>query len=351
MRCWVQLLNPDSGLSEPHHNLLHTQFLATAITSALLPGAAAAATAPGNLAGGYASQECFALCVTSLKVGVYRTAQVVEILPFAGMMSAAEAAAGVKVSRLRLVQSLLQAAMTANVAMAACGSISSSSSSSSSSVHSLLQPAWQLLLTHSLHALGSALLAVHTTNLLPAGVQGFQQPGKPSMDPQLVLQCVVAVVGWSRDMLSALQQQAEGVQPSSAAKKSQIGSLLQQQESLLGSFGRLLTSRASSSSSSSSNASWQSLVSAVQSAAAQYARASATPSAQDFLAMGLLVSLRSAVPAALAQQLVDFAAALSGRFPAKLACNAPGCSSLAKSSELEAVGGKSCMCAKCRTAR
>ncbi|WIA18989.1 hypothetical protein OEZ85_003656 [Tetradesmus obliquus] len=64
-----------------------------------------------------------------------------------------------------------------------------------------------------------------------------------------------------------------------------------------------------------------------------------------------LLSLRSAVPAELAQQLVGFAAALSGRFPVKLCCNAPGCTSLDEFSELEAVGGKACMCSGCKTAR
>jgi hypothetical protein len=55
--------------------------------------------------------------------------------------------------------------------------------------------------------------------------------------------------------------------------------------------------------------------------------------------------------AAAAQQLRAFAQAVSGRIPLSGACNNPGCVGLAQRSELLLVGGKSCVCARCKAAR
>jgi hypothetical protein len=54
---------------------------------------------------------------------------------------------------------------------------------------------------------------------------------------------------------------------------------------------------------------------------------------------------------ALAQQLRSFAQAVAGRIPLSTACNNPGCSNLQQRSELVLVGGKSCVCARCKAAR
>ncbi|KAF6253319.1 hypothetical protein COO60DRAFT_429511 [Scenedesmus sp. NREL 46B-D3] len=51
------------------------------------------------------------------------------------------------------------------------------------------------------------------------------------------------------------------------------------------------------------------------------------------------------------QQLRDFAQAVAARIPLSTACNNPGCVSLAQRSELVLVGGKSCVCGRCRAAR
>jgi hypothetical protein len=52
-----------------------------------------------------------------------------------------------------------------------------------------------------------------------------------------------------------------------------------------------------------------------------------------------------------AQQLRAFAQAVSGRIPLSSACNNPGCVSLVQRSEQLLVGGKSCVCARCKAAR
>jgi hypothetical protein len=93
------------------------------------------------------------------------------------------------------------------------------------------------------------------------------------------------------------------------------------------------------------------LSSSIQQLTATAIAGSTFSSEGDSAGLDLLLGLKAVVSAELSQQLVDFAAALSGCFPAKLCCNAPGCRSLLKFSELEAVGGKSCMCARCKTAR
>uniref|UniRef100_A0A383VTR2 phytol kinase n=1 Tax=Tetradesmus obliquus TaxID=3088 RepID=A0A383VTR2_TETOB len=53
----------------------------------------------------------------------------------------------------------------------------------------------------------------------------------------------------------------------------------------------------------------------------------------------------------LPQQLLSCAQAVAGRIPLSTACNNPGCVSLALRSELLLVGGKSCVCARCKKAR
>uniref|UniRef100_A0A383VFA4 phytol kinase n=1 Tax=Tetradesmus obliquus TaxID=3088 RepID=A0A383VFA4_TETOB len=55
--------------------------------------------------------------------------------------------------------------------------------------------------------------------------------------------------------------------------------------------------------------------------------------------------------AGLPQQLRTFAQAVVGRIPLCTACNNPSCTSLAQRSELVLVGGKSCVCGRCKAAR
>uniref|UniRef100_A0A383WA14 phytol kinase n=1 Tax=Tetradesmus obliquus TaxID=3088 RepID=A0A383WA14_TETOB len=138
------------------------------------------------------------------------------------------------------------------------------------------------------------------------------------------MQNLSAAVAWIGLQLAATQHQA----PRQAA------ALLEQQQQLQAALGHVL---AAGSSSSSSSSSWQVILGTCTTDSTTYLK--------------LLLSLKAAVSAELAQQLAGFGAALSGRFPAKLCCNAPGCTSLDKFSELEAVGGKACMCERCRTAR
>jgi hypothetical protein len=70
-----------------------------------------------------------------------------------------------------------------------------------------------------------------------------------------------------------------------------------------------------------------------------------------------LRSLQGGVPAGTvdgsgtAQQLRSFAQAVMGRIPLSSACNNPDCTNLAQHSELVLVGGKSCVCARCKAAR
>jgi len=53
----------------------------------------------------------------------------------------------------------------------------------------------------------------------------------------------------------------------------------------------------------------------------------------------------------LADQLKAFGAAVCAALPVAQCCNYHGCSNAAGHSELELVGGKSCVCGGCRTAR
>jgi hypothetical protein len=205
-----------------------------------------------------------------------------------------------------------------------------------------MQHAWQLLLAHSLHAACSLLLALHDDNvgLLPAAAAALP-PQQPSSEPAaaatapralqahalFLLQILSAAVAWIGPQLTAMQQQAAG----------QADTALQEQQQSVHAALEQAIAAGNISSNSSSSSSWQDIMSIL-----------ATDSSK---ALDLLLALKAAVPAQLAQELVDFGAALSGRLPCKLCCNAPGCSSLAKFSELEAVGGKACMCGRCKTAR
>jgi hypothetical protein len=264
-----------------------------------------------------------------------------------------------------------------------------------------MSSAWQLLLAHSLHAAGRILLATHVEGLLPAALPSVQNPQEQQQQQQggqeqqldgqdqeqqqqdhhqqqqdqqqqqqqqdgsaeetsadedllrsdvLRMLCsLAAALAGLRPQLTAMQQQAAAAVPG-VEQKRQVAllSLLQQQESLhqalklvtgttaLGSGGT--SSSGSVDTTSSSSSSWHAVI-------CRYA----VP--DTHAALQLLPILQAAVSAELAQQLVDFAAALSGCFPAKLCCNAPGCSSLANRRELEAVSGKSCMCGCCKAAR
>jgi hypothetical protein len=226
------------------------------------------------------------------------------------------------------------------------------------------------------------LLAMHVEGLLPAvlplvqnqqeqvDVQQQQQDqeqlqqkqdacaDEPAEDPALLffdaLQMIgslsAAVTGLG-PQLTAMQQQAPAAVPDVVPKpRDPLPSLLQQQESLSQAIDLVIGTEAlgngrsdssgsvDTTSSSSRSSNWYDVICRC-----------AAPDA--YTALQLLPMLKAAVSAELAQQLVDFAAALSGCFPAKLCCNAPGCSSLANRSELEAVSGKSCMCGRCKTAR
>jgi hypothetical protein len=50
----------------------------------------------------------------------------------------------------------------------------------------------------------------------------------------------------------------------------------------------------------------------------------------------------------LAQKMVVFGHALCAQFPLPYCCNNPGCTELQGASELQPVGGKGCVCARCR---
>jgi hypothetical protein len=54
---------------------------------------------------------------------------------------------------------------------------------------------------------------------------------------------------------------------------------------------------------------------------------------------------------AAAELMCSFAQAVTGRIPLSIACNNPSCTNLAQRSELVLVGGKSCVCARCKAAR
>jgi hypothetical protein len=244
------------------------------------------------------------------------------------------------------------------MAAVACRNLSNGSSSTPAAI----LPAWQLLLAHTLHAAGSVLAAIHTDGLLPRVRQQQQQQaddtapvGADRNAVDMLLPChpnANRVLGSVSSALAALGPQliamqghisspaAAAVQGFSSNNAGAWSSLLQQQDDLSRCFGQLLAAAegGSSGSSSSSSGNWEEQLAPFRD---EY----------SWESLKMLVSLRSAVSSELAQRLVDFAAALSGRFPAKLCCNAPGCSSLAKFSELEAVGGKACMFGRCKTAR
>uniref|UniRef100_A0A383W8R0 phytol kinase n=1 Tax=Tetradesmus obliquus TaxID=3088 RepID=A0A383W8R0_TETOB len=383
VRCWAHQLVVDPAQLPPSQqdwmlvqrlagilasNVACTAEAATASFDAVAASAGAAAAAAATPEAGemLQSAECFALCVSCLKV--------MQSAATAANAAGAAAAAGAQQSVLSLGSSAhswlsLDAAFTrvttiVELAAHACRSLSSSSSSSSSRVVPMLR-AWQLLLAHSLHAAGSMLLAVHTEGLLPAAPPQQQQQqqagsaaassdqgaaGVPLRDhPQAMdaVRCLSSAVAGLGPQLTAMQGTA--ALPATAAASAAVpaagsqGSsrkgnawLMQQHEELSRRFAQLVAA-----------ADTLIIISHSEEQLAQFlfGEAFGRESLKE------LLSLRSAVPAELAQQLVGFAAALSGRFPVKLCCNAPGCTSLDEFSELEAVGGKACMCSGCKTAR
>jgi hypothetical protein len=175
------------------------------------------------------------------------------------------------------------------------------------------------------------LLAMHVDSLLAvaAGLD-ITEPTAPVPDASkedafVVLRSLLQAVAWLGPQLTAMQQ-----------AKGQAGVyavLLEQQAQIQASLEQIQAAGDVGGSSSSEALSIP--ISAVGSTDAPE----------------VLLSLQAAVSPLLAQQLADFAAALSGCFPAKLCCNAPGCSNLAERSELEAVRGKSCICGGCKVAR
>jgi hypothetical protein len=218
-----------------------------------------------------------------------------------------------------------QAATTTDVAVKALRSCDGSSSKSK-----VLQ-SWRLLLTHSLHAAGMMLLVMHIDSLLAAaaGLEYSIEPTAPVPDASkddafVVLRSLLQAVAWLGPQLTAMQQ-AEGQAGVKAV-------LLEQQAQIQASLEQILAAGDAGGSSSETVPIPISAVSSSDTA-------------------GLLLSLQAAVSSRLAQRLADFAAAVSGCFPAKLCYNAPGCSNLEERSELEAVRGKSCICGGCKVAR
>jgi hypothetical protein len=205
--------------------------------------------------------------------------------------------------------------LLAGDAKAACSSLNSLVSSCSSKA--LMLPAWQLLLAHSLHAIGQLLLILHADGVLPASLEQHTQHPEATT---LLAGFRFALEAVPAQLSTTVQAPAAAAAQGTSQKVDPCTSLLQQHEAL--------------------------------SSKVQHFKFTTPASSTSFEGVAALsLGLKAAVSAELAQQLVDFAAALSGCFPAKLCCNAPGCSSLLQFSELDAVGGKSCMCARCKTAR
>ncbi|WIA28451.1 hypothetical protein OEZ86_010995 [Tetradesmus obliquus] len=243
IRCWVQLYSDPSGvwtpayLADPHKDLVHSQRMTFALTAPLQAALShPAAAGVGQCAG----SECFAFCATSLKAGVVAAGQALRELrtaasnaPHSSRSSSSNSSSSSSSSMdcRRIVYALLQAAMTADVAMAACSSLagSSGSSSSSSSDVSQLRPAWLLLSAHSLYTFGSILLAAHADGLLPVAVQ---QELPAELLP--VVQSLATAVAWTGTVLSTMQQQAAAAAAAlplgSEQGNDRVLSLLQQQE-------------------------------------------------------------------------------------------------------------------------
>jgi hypothetical protein len=253
IRCWAHLhATAPACLPEPHQDVLHCQRLSSALTSPVTaftrPKAAAAAAA--RAAGLFASSDFFALCVTSLKAGVCSAGQAVAGLGTLDLSSNSSSSSSSRsAAARRVVLALFQATVAAEIAMTAHSNLAASSGSSSSS--NLLQPAWQLLVAHSLHAVGSVVLAMHAS-WVPVRAQVADHRH------EAVLQWAAKTLAWVRLQLTTMQQQAgtaaaaagpEAVLQGSAQKKDPLLSLLQQQDSLQDSFGQLLTSGTSGSSS------------------------------------------------------------------------------------------------------
>jgi hypothetical protein len=61
-----------------------------------------------------------------------------------------------------------------------------------------------------------------------------------------------------------------------------------------------------------------------------------------------LATIVAAALPSIAQQMVVFGHALCTQVPLPYCCNNPGCTELRGASELQLVGGKGCVCARCR---
>jgi hypothetical protein len=227
------------------------------------------------------------------------------------------------------MMALGQATLAATAATAACSSLSSLASSCSSKA--LMLPAWQLLLAHSLHAIGQVLLILHADGFLRAPLEQHTLHTLHPTARQLLVGLEAAVAAVPAQLATTVQAPAAAAATQGTSQNvDQCASLLQQHEALSSKVKHFATTTATSSS-------LQGIM--------------IPPSSANYERIAVPLGLKAAVSAELAQQLADFAAALSGCCPAKLCCNAPGCSSLLQFSELQAVGGKSCMCARCKTAR
>jgi hypothetical protein len=322
IRSWVHLHVTEPGsLPEPHQQLMYMQRLAMTCTGPEEAYAAPPAAAAAQLPGLTTSSESFALSVTCLKAAMLAAAEKVE--PDAGSGFGASSSSGRRstFASHRCVVALMHVMLTAVAAKTACSSFNSLAGSSSSS-KALMLPAWQLLLAHCLHAAGRLLLSLHADGVLPAPSQQHTRQLEARMllgNLRAALEAVPAQLA-----TTVLQPAAAAQEP--AQKVDPCTSLLQQHEILCSKIQQLTVTAADSST-------WH------------------NESTSNNSSVDCLLGLKALVSAELAQQLVDFGAALSGCFPAKLCCNAPNCGGLHKFSELEAVGGKSCMCARCKTAR
>jgi hypothetical protein len=124
--------------------------------------------------------------------------------------------------------------------------------------------------------------------------------------------------------------------------------LLQLQGRLQQGLQDALAKAACSSSNSSSSSSGGTKTAGVKSGdcdgSSDVAAAGSTP---DQVQQSDSVDLAAALPA-IAPQMVALGEALCAQFPVPHCCNNPGCVELRGASELQLVGGKSCVCSRCR---
>jgi hypothetical protein len=140
-----------------------------------------------------------------------------------------------------------------------------------------------------------------------------------------VLSAFLSAAGLSADVQQQLEQEAAAVRQQLVGLQQQR---LQQQQGL-GSSPRLADQQA-----------------AAAAAAAAESGASAAGASSTLQQLPTADGMDAGL-----QQLRSFAQAVAGRLPLSSACNSPGCTNLAQRSELVLVGGKSCVCARCKAAR